>query len=85
MFKNINELNKISSFQYKYINPTPQISWPKVNKRFGNKIWIKHENHTSIGSFKIRSSLNLIQKKMTVFAAQVMVIMVRDWHLPQKF
>ena len=63
MFKNINELNKISSFQYKYIHPTPQISWPKVNKRFGNKIWIKHENHTSIGSFKIRSSLNLIRVK----------------------
>ena len=63
MFKNINELNKISSFQYKYIYPTPQISWPKVNKRFGNKIWIKHENHTSIGSFKIRSSLNLIRVK----------------------
>ena len=40
-----------------------ELSWPKVNKRFGNKIWIKHENHTSIGSFKIRSSLNLIRVK----------------------
>ena len=63
MFKNINELKKISQFQYKYIKPTPQISWPKVNKRFGNKLWIKHENHTAIGSFKIRSSLNLIRVK----------------------
>ncbi len=63
VFKNINELKKISRFQYKYINPTPQISWPKINNRFGNKIWVKHENHTSIGSFKIRSSLNLIRVK----------------------
>ena len=31
VFKNINELKKISRFQYKYINPTPQISWPKIN------------------------------------------------------
>ena len=61
MFKNIAELNKISNFQYKYITSTPQISWPKINKRFGNNIWVKHENHTCIGSFKIRSSLNLIR------------------------
>ncbi len=66
MFKNINELKKISNFQYRFINPTPQISWPKVNKRFGNQIWIKHENHTSIGSFKIRSSLNLIRVKSKI-------------------
>ena len=81
MFKNINELKKISQFQYKYIKPTPQISWPKVNKRFGNKLWIKHENHTSIGSFKIRSSLNLIRvksKAMIFFAVLAIVIMAKD-------
>tara|TARA_Y100000590_G_scaffold96754_1_gene109938 strand:+ start:365 stop:1312 length:948 start_codon:yes stop_codon:yes gene_type:complete len=63
MFKNKEELLKILKFQYKYIFPTPQIYWPKIYKRFGNKVWVKHENHTIIGSFKIRSSLNLINNE----------------------
>ena len=61
MFKKKEELIKILNFQYKYIFPTPQIYWPKIYKRFGNKVWVKHENHTIIGSFKIRSGLNLIK------------------------
>ena len=63
MFKNKEEILKILKFQYKYIFPTPQIYWPKIYKRFGNKVWVKHENHTIIGSFKIRSSLNQIKNE----------------------
>ena len=63
MFKNKEELFKILKFQYKFIAPTPQIYWPKIHKRFGNKVWVKHENHTIIGSFKIRSGLNLIKNE----------------------
>ena len=61
MFKNKEELFKILKFQYKHIYATPQIYWPKIYKRFGNKVWVKHENHSIIGSFKIRSGLNLIK------------------------
>ncbi len=63
MFKNNEEILRILKFQYKYIFPTPEIYWPKIFKRFGNKVWVKHENHTLIGSFKIRSSLNLIRNE----------------------
>ena len=65
MFKDKEELSNILDFQYKHINPTPQIYWPKVFKRFGCKVLIKHENHTPIGSFKIRSSLTLIKNQLT--------------------
>ena len=40
---------------------TPQYSWPLLNERAGTEIWVKHENHTPIGSFKVRGGLTLIE------------------------
>jgi threonine dehydratase len=37
--------------------PTPQISWPLLNQRCGAEVWVKHENHTPIGAFKLRGGL----------------------------
>ena len=42
---------------YRYLPPTPQYCWPLVNKRLGHEAWIKHENHTPVGAFKIRGAL----------------------------
>lgn len=36
------------------VPPTPQFSWPLLNERTGCELWVKHENHTALGSFKIR-------------------------------
>jgi threonine dehydratase len=36
---------------------TPQYSWPLVNARAGCEVWVKHENHTPVGAFKIRGGL----------------------------
>jgi threonine dehydratase len=41
---------------------TPQISWPLLNARAGCELWVKHENHTSIGSFKIRGAVNYLNR-----------------------
>lgn len=41
----------------RYIPPTPQYSWPLMNERLGAEVWIKHENHTPVGAFKIRGAL----------------------------
>jgi threonine dehydratase len=41
---------------------TPQFSWPLLNSRLGCELWVKHENHTAIGSFKIRGALNYIDR-----------------------
>ena len=37
--------------------PTPAHRWPLLAARIGAEIWVKHENHTPIGAFKIRGGL----------------------------
>jgi threonine dehydratase len=39
------------------VPPTPQYSWPLLNARAGCTLWVKHENHTALGAFKIRGAL----------------------------
>jgi threonine dehydratase len=37
--------------------PTPQLRWPLLDARLGAGVWVKHENHTPAGAFKIRGGL----------------------------
>jgi threonine dehydratase len=39
------------------VPPTPQHAWPLLAKRTGAKVWVKHENHTPIGAFKVRGGI----------------------------
>jgi threonine dehydratase len=39
------------------MRPTPEICWPMLSARCGGEVWVKHENHTPIGSFKVRGGL----------------------------
>ena len=41
----------------KTVRPTPQICWPLLSERCGCEVWVKHENHTPVGAFKIRGGL----------------------------
>ena len=43
-----------------YIIKTPLHPYPGINKIIGTDVFIKHENHQSIGSFKIRGALNYL-------------------------
>jgi threonine dehydratase len=36
---------------------TPQHAWPLLAQRTGAEVWVKHENHTAIGAFKIRGGV----------------------------
>jgi threonine dehydratase len=40
--------------------PTPQYAWPLLALRAGCEVWVKHENHTPTGAFKVRGGLNLV-------------------------
>jgi threonine dehydratase len=42
---------------YEVLSPTPQIAWPLLSERCGAEVWVKHENHTPIGAFKVRGGL----------------------------
>ena len=36
---------------------TPQYAWPLLASRCGAEVWVKHENHTPTGAFKLRGGL----------------------------
>jgi len=42
---------------YTGMAPTPQHCWPLLCQRLGTEVWVKHENHTRIGAFKLRGGL----------------------------
>jgi threonine dehydratase len=42
---------------YAVMPPTPQYAWPMLRDRLGMKVWVKHENHTPAGAFKVRGGL----------------------------
>jgi threonine dehydratase len=37
--------------------PTPQYVWPLLVEALGAEVWLKHENHTPVGAFKLRGGL----------------------------
>ena len=42
---------------YNFMKPTPQYNWPLLSERVGTEVWVKHENHTPTGAFKIRGGI----------------------------
>ena len=46
--------------------PTPQYRWPLLESAFGvqpgGELWVKHENHTPVGAFKIRGGLRYFER-----------------------
>jgi len=53
----LDTLEAAASFVHRVVPPTPQYCWPLLSRRLGAELWVKHENHTPIGSFKIRGGL----------------------------
>lgn len=51
------ELDEATAFVRSVVPPTPQYAWPKLAARSGCRVWVKHENHTPTGAFKIRGGL----------------------------
>lgn len=42
---------------YRAFGPTPQYRWATLSQRLGTDCWVKHENHTPVGAFKVRGGL----------------------------
>jgi threonine dehydratase len=53
----LQQIREAQAVVYRFLPPTPQYSWPLVNERLDCEAWIKHENHTPVGAFKIRGAL----------------------------
>jgi len=54
------EIEDAARLIYQYMPATPQYDWPLLSQRVGAKVWVKHENHTPTGAFKIRGGITLI-------------------------
>jgi threonine dehydratase len=39
------------------VPPTPQYRWPLLAESVGADVWVKHENHTPTGAFKVRGGV----------------------------
>ena len=50
-------LETAADFVRRVMPPTPQFCWPLLSRRIGTELWVKHENHTPIGAFKLRGGL----------------------------
>src|SRR2546425_12833586 len=50
-------LDEAAALVHRAVPRTPQYCWPLLSRRVGAELWVKHENHTPIGAFKIRGGL----------------------------
>jgi threonine dehydratase len=41
---------------------TPCYAWPLLARRAGCEVWVKHENHTPTGAFKVRGGLTFFDR-----------------------
>jgi threonine dehydratase len=51
------ELEAAAAVVHAVMPPTPQYCWPLLSERVGAELWVKHENHTPIGAFKVRGGI----------------------------
>jgi threonine dehydratase len=51
------DLDTAAAVVYAAMRPTPQQRWPLLDERCGAGVWVKHENQTPVGAFKIRGGL----------------------------
>ncbi len=47
------------------VPPTPQYVWPLLADNLGAEVWVKHENHTPTGAFKVRGGLVYAERLRT--------------------
>ncbi|MEM9010406.1 MAG: threonine dehydratase [Pseudomonadota bacterium] len=51
------DLEDAASLVHRQMPPTPQYAWPLLARRAGCTVWLKHENHTPTGAFKVRGGI----------------------------
>ncbi|WP_415846214.1 threonine dehydratase [Stutzerimonas zhaodongensis] len=67
----LDSLRQAASLIYQSVPPTPQHQWPLLAQRLGCDIWVKHENHTPAGAFKVRGGVLYVSE-----------LLKREPHLP---
>jgi len=53
----LHDIEDAARVVYREFAATPQYAWPLLADKLGTRCWVKHENHTPVGAFKIRGGL----------------------------
>jgi threonine dehydratase len=53
----LQQIQAAAQVVYREFQATPQYRWGLLSERLGTDCWVKHENHTPVGAFKIRGGL----------------------------
>jgi threonine dehydratase len=53
----LSDIEAAARVVYRDFAATPQYRWATLSTRLGTECWVKHENHTPVGAFKIRGGL----------------------------
>jgi threonine dehydratase len=53
----LTDLERAAALVRAVVPPTAFYAWPLLAHRTGAHVWIKHENHTPIGAFKVRGGI----------------------------
>ncbi|MFM6853819.1 MAG: pyridoxal-phosphate dependent enzyme, partial [Sphingopyxis sp.] len=56
----LDSLREAAARIHEHMAPTPQYAWPLLAERTGCEVWVKHENHTPTGAFKVRGAITYI-------------------------
>ncbi|MFM2169258.1 MAG: hypothetical protein RIS79_3629, partial [Verrucomicrobiota bacterium] len=54
---NLSEIEAAKALIRPHVRETPTYRWPLLEAGLGCELWLKHENHTPVGAFKIRGGL----------------------------
>ncbi|OCW55816.1 threonine dehydratase [Hoeflea olei] len=56
----LDEIEAATALVHRHMPATPQYSWPLINRELGVETFVKHENHTPTGAFKVRGGITFI-------------------------
>jgi threonine dehydratase len=56
------DLAKARAVVGRHVRPTPTYRWPLLERATGTETWVKHENHTPTGAFKVRGGLTFVER-----------------------
>jgi threonine dehydratase len=62
------ELRAAAAVVHAQLSPTLQHEWPLLSERSGMQLWVKHENHTPVGAFKVRGGIVYIERLLAAGA-----------------
>ena len=58
----LQEIEAAAHVVYREFQATPQYRWGLLSEALGTDCWLKHENHTPVGAFKIRGGLTYFEQ-----------------------